>query len=115
MRRGDVVWVNLDPVVKPECNKERPAIIVSNDGANAAATRGGRGVVTVVPLTTNTATVYPFQVMIPSADTGLPSDSNAQAEQVRSVSSARVRKRVGYVPARAMSRLDQALRLHLML
>lgn len=57
MRRGDIWLFDLDPVRGGEANKARPAIVVSNDGANQAATRRGSGVVTVVPLTTNTSTV----------------------------------------------------------
>ena len=53
--------------------------------ANAAATRLGRGVVTVVPVTSATDRVYPFQVLLRAADTGLRNDSKAQAEQVRAV------------------------------
>ena len=90
MRRGDVVLVDLDPVRGSEAAKRRPAVVVSNDGANAAAERLGRGVVTVVPVTSNVRRVYPFQIVLPAAESGLPRDSKAQAEQVRSVDVARV-------------------------
>ena len=86
MLRGDVRAVDLDPAQPGEANKRRPAVIVSNDGANASASRLGRGVVTVVPLTSNTERVFPFQVFIPAQASGLPRDSKAQAEQVRAVS-----------------------------
>ena len=69
-----------------EANRRRPAVIVSNDNANATAARLGRGVVTVVPVTSNTTRVFPFQVLLPAAETGIHVDSKAQAEQVRSVS-----------------------------
>ncbi|MFV0426636.1 MAG: type II toxin-antitoxin system PemK/MazF family toxin, partial [Beutenbergiaceae bacterium] len=90
MRRGEVCWVDLDPARSGEANKRRPAIIVSNDRANAAAQRSGFGVVTVVPVTSNIRTVYPFQVFLPSAEVGLAVDSKAQAEQVRAVSVQRI-------------------------
>ena len=115
MRRGEIRVVDLDPVLGAEANKRRPAVIVSNDGANAAAERLGRGVVTVVPVTSNVQRVYPFQVLLPSASTGLRQDSKAQAEQVRSVSVQRVGGTMGIVPASIMSQLDDALRLHLAL
>ena len=47
MRRGELRFVNLDPARGAEANKRRPAVIVSNDAANATATRLGHGVVTV--------------------------------------------------------------------
>lgn len=115
MRRGEIYLIDLDPVVGSEANKRRPAVIVSNDGANLAGARLGRGVVTVVPVTSNLARVYPFQVALPASATGLDRDSKAQAEQVRSVSVDRVGPRLGVVPGPLMHELDDALRLHLAL
>ncbi len=107
--------VNLDPVVGSEASKQRPAVIVSNDGANSTAERLRRGVITVVPVTSNTARIYPFQVALPATATGLDRDSKAQAEQVRSVAVERVGHRLGEVSAALMSQIDEALRLHLAL
>jgi mRNA interferase MazF len=105
--------VNLDPVRGSESDKTRPAVIVSNDGANAVATRLGRGVITVVPVTSNVARVYPFQVLLRAGDCGLKVDSKAQAEQVRSVSVERIGRKAGYLPPVIMAKLDHALRVHL--
>lgn len=115
MRRGEVRLVDLDPARGSEADKVRPAVIVSNDGANAATRRSGRGVLTVVPLTSNTARVHPFQVRLPADLCGLDVDSKAQAEQVRSVSAGRIGRRLGVVPVELMAALDDALRLHLAL
>jgi mRNA interferase MazF len=113
MRRGDIHAVDLDPSRGSEADKRRPAIIVSNDAANATARRLGRGVITVVPVTSNVARVYPFQVLLPATVTGLDRDSKAQAEQVRSVAVERVGDRLGVVPNAVMLEIDEALRLHL--
>ena len=86
-----------------------------SDRANASAARLGRGVVTVVPVTSNLAHVYPFQVMLPADETGIRVDSKAQAEQVRSVSVERLGPVIGRLPTHLMARLDDALRLHLQL
>jgi mRNA interferase MazF len=115
MRRGDIVEVDLEPVIGSEASKRRPAVIVSNDGANQAASQLGRGVVTVLPLTSNLARVYPFQVLLPATLTGLPQDSKAQAEQVRSIAVQRIGSSLGSVPAALMAEIDEALRLHLAL
>ena len=88
-------------------------MIVSTDGANLTAARLGRGVVTVLPVTSNVERVYPFQVLLRAADTGLPRDSKAQAEQVRSVAIERIGDRLGAAPATVMAEIDRALRLHL--
>lgn len=105
--------VGLDPVVGSEAAKRRPAVIVSNDRLNGTAARLGRGVVTVVPVTSNVTRVYPFQILLPAEETGLSVDSKAQAEQVRSVDVTRIGRLAGVVPASLMAQLDDALRLHL--
>lgn len=115
MQRGEIRLVDLDPALTGEADKRRPAVIVSNDGANATAHRLGRGVITVVPVTSNVSRVYPFQVFLTAVGTGLHVDSKAQAEQIRSVSVERIGRRAGLLPAETLSALDEALRLHLAL
>jgi mRNA interferase MazF len=115
VRRGEIVAVSFDPARGAEAGKTRPAVIVSNDAANATASRLGRGVITVVPITSNITRVYPFQVLLPASETGLPQDSKAQAEQVRSVAVERIGRRIGQTPAALIAELDQALRVHLSL
>jgi mRNA interferase MazF len=107
------VDLDLEPVRGSEADKRRPAVVVSNDRANVSAARSGRGVVTVVPVTSSVVKVYPFQAILPSDRTGLRVDAKAQAEQVRSVSTERIGPVLGRVPADVMAELDDALRLHL--
>jgi len=114
VRRGDVWEVDLMPVLGSEADKRRPAVIVSNDARNRTAQRSGRGVLTVVPLTSNTARVLPFQVLVAADDvSGLDVDSKAQAEQVRSIDLARFGRRLGALSAEQAAALDDALLLHL--
>lgn len=107
--------VEFDPARGPEQSKTRPAVIVSNDGANAAAERSAYGVVTVVPVTGNVDSVRPYQVLLPAERTGLDRDSKAQAEQVRSVSVDRIVRPLGRLDAELSAALDDALRVHLSL
>ncbi len=113
MLRGDIHLINLDPVRGNEANKQRPAVIVSNDRANAAAQRLQRGIITVVPITSNVTRLYPFQTLLPADRTGLPRDSKAQAEQIRSVSIERVGAALGRLPADLLTHLDDAIGIHL--
>ena len=115
MRRGEIRVVDFEPARGAESNKKRPAIIVSNDGANSTAERLGHGVITVIPVTTNVERVYPFQVLLRADDCGLKHDSKAQAEQVRSIALERVGTLVGVLPMNVQALLDDALRLHLSL
>ncbi len=107
--------VDLDPSRNAEANKYRPAVVVSNDGANTTEERLGRGVITVVPVTSNTANIYPFQVLLGADATGPPRDSKALAEQVRSVDVERIGALVGTLDGPLRAELDEALRLHLAL
>ncbi len=107
--------MDVDPVRGAEANKRRPTMIVSNDGANSTAERLGRGVITVVPVTSSTARVYPLQVLLPGDACGLERDATAQAEQVRSIAFERIGRRVGVRSPELVAALDEALRLHLAL
>jgi mRNA interferase MazF len=113
VRRGEIWLVDLEPVLGAEASKRRPAVIVSNDGANRSASSRRRGVVTVVPITSNVSRVLPFQVHLPAHDTGLDRDSKAQAEQVRALDVTRLRTRIGQLSGLLTAELDDALRLHL--
>jgi len=113
MRRGEIWLVEFEPVRGSEADKRRPAVVVSNDRATATAARLGRGGVTVVPLTSNVAKVYPFQALLRPTDTGLSVDSKAQAEQVRTVAVERLSRLIGRVVPDRMVQVDDALRLHL--
>lgn len=105
--------VDFDPSRGAEAAKRRPAVIVSNDHANRTAERLGRGVVTVVPITSNVQRVYPFQVRLPAGAAGLRVVSKAQAEQVRAVAVGRVGECLGQLDEAIMGVIDGALRLHL--
>jgi mRNA interferase MazF len=109
-----VALADLSPVIGSEASKRRPVIVVSNDAANLSALSRNRGVLTVVPVTSNTTRIYPFQVLLPADPvTGLAVESKCQAEQVRSIDVSRVTRRLGALPPTLLRQLDDALRLHL--
>jgi mRNA interferase MazF len=115
MRRGDIWLADLEPIRGSEANHRRPVILVSNDAANVQAERLGRGVVTVVPVTSNASRIFPFQVLLEASDTGLDLDSKAQAEQLRSLEVSRLERRLGRLTPQLLWQLDGAIRLHLSL
>ena len=59
MKRGEVWWVNFDPAVGGEIQKQRPAVIVSNDAANKHLNRAQ-----VIPLTSQVTKLYPSEAMV---------------------------------------------------
>ena len=113
MRRGDVFLVDFEPIRGAEANKTRPAVIISNDAANRAAERSGRGVITVAPVTSNVSRVFPFQIPLSAGEAGLRAASKIQTEQIRAVTVARFGRHLGSLSPVGLARLDTALRLHL--
>lgn len=108
--RGDIVLVDFTPARPAEANSVRPAIVVTNNQANAFAP-----VVMVMPLTSNLTTVYPVQLFLPAERTSLDRDSKAQVELLRHVTLERIQKTLSYVPDDLMAQLDISLREHLSL
>lgn len=110
LRRGDILLVDFAPARDGEANLVHPAVVITNNAANL----NGSSIV-VVPLTSNTERVYPFQVLLPTERTGLNKDSKAQVELLRVVAVSRVRRSLGFVPDDLMGELDARVREHLAL
>src|ERR1700730_16137619 len=98
-RRGEVYWVNLDPVVGTETRKTRPAVIVSNDSCNRYGTR-----VVVLPITSNVTSLYPGEAMV--SVKGKP--GRALGDQIRSIDKRRLKARAGALTTDEMARIDEA-------
>lgn len=109
MKRGDIVFADLSPTIGSEINKRRPVLIVSNDANNRAAST-----VIVLPITSNVSKVYPFEVALAGAESGLPKDSKVQAQQIRTIAKERITgTAVGRLQEEKMWAVDSAIRLHL--
>lgn len=104
MKRGEVYWVHVQARRGGEVTKSRPAVIVSNDGANRHLNR-----VQVVPLTSRTDRVYPSEALI----TINKKDHKAMADQIMTISKERLGRRFGKVPSDDMDAVDQAIRIQL--
>jgi mRNA interferase MazF len=103
-RRGEVYWVALDPASGTEIRKTRPAVVVSNDSANAFGMR-----VVVLPLTSNVSSLFPGEALVSVG--GKP--RRALGDQVRSVDKRRLRGRVGSLSREDLRAVDGALRITL--
>jgi mRNA interferase MazF len=107
-KRGDIWVVNLDPAVGSEIKKTRPAVIISNDINNKHA-----NTVTVVPVTSVTDKIYPFEILIPAGESGLKQDSKAKANQIRTIDKQRLIRSVGFLSPVKISELENAIAVHL--
>ncbi|MEH2372353.1 type II toxin-antitoxin system PemK/MazF family toxin [Nostoc sp.] len=109
MKRGEIYYANLSPVVGAEMDKRRPVLIVSNDANNSAAST-----VTILPITSNVSRVYPFEVLLNLEESSLSKPSKVQAQQVRTISKQRISgDALGCLNEDLMQLVDAALKLHL--
>jgi mRNA interferase MazF len=104
VRRGDVYWVDFDPARGGEFQKQRPALIVSNDASNRALNR-----LQVIPLTRNVARVYVSEASI--RVNGIP--HKAMADQIRTVAKERLGDHVGTITGADLRLVEQAIRRQL--
>lgn len=108
IRRGDVFLVNLNPVVGSEVGKTRPAIVVQNDLANRSSPT-----ITIIPVSSSTERVFPFQVQLSAGEGGLSQESKALCEQIRTVSRERLLERLGRLSQERLDDIRAALDRHL--
>ena len=106
MLRGEVWWVEFDPVVGSEIRKTRPGLIVSNNSANR-----NLGRVIVVPLTGNTERIYPGEARVMVAG----KESKAMADQIMTADKVRLKSRIDALSKADLNAVDLALRVQLAL
>ncbi|MGB7592846.1 MAG: type II toxin-antitoxin system PemK/MazF family toxin [Terriglobia bacterium] len=104
LKRGDVWWVSFGPSVGGEVRKTRPAVIVSNNAANAVLNR-----VVVVPLTSRTGKVYPSEVLVHVEGR----ESKAMANQITTAARERLQNRMGVLSPADLRAVEDAILLHL--
>jgi mRNA interferase MazF len=100
MRRGEVWWIDFDPLIGGEVRKTRPAVIVSNNAANAALNR-----LQVAPLTSNAGRVYPSEAVVQIDG----ATSKVMADQLITVSKLRFKSRLGALSAKDMKAVERAV------
>ncbi len=108
MNRGDVYLVDFEPSVGAEIRKKRPAVIISCNEANKHLRT-----VMVIPFSSKTGKVYPFEVLVRKEQSGLNVDSKLKIPQMCSVDKSRLTKHIGTLDDDLLSETERAIKLHL--
>ena len=105
VRRGDIYYADLSPVVGSEQGGVRPVLIVQNDVGNKYSPTVIAAAITSKMDKTN----LPTHIEIDARDCGLSKDSVVLLEQVRTIDKQRLREKMGALGMGDMSKVNQAL------
>ncbi len=109
MKRGEIYWANLNPVVGSEQGGIRPVVIVQNDIGNRHSTT----VIVAAMTSSGKKAGLPVHVRVTAEESGLARDSVVLLEQLRTLEKSRLMGYLGRLTGQAMARIDKALSLSL--
>jgi mRNA interferase MazF len=105
IQRGDVVLVNLDPVIGSEQGKTRPALIIQNNIGNEYSPT-----TIIAPITTKIfSTQFPTNVEIDKTNSPLKEKSTILLNQIRTIDKSRILKIFGKISFKKMKDVDEAI------
>lgn len=105
VKRGDIFYADLSPVVGSEQGGIRPVLIVQNDVGN----RYSPTVIAAAITSRQGKAKLPTHIPIEAAGSGLQKDSVVLLEQVRTLDKRRLKEKMGSVDYQAMKEINQAL------
>ena len=105
VKRGDIYYADLSPVVGSEQGGIRPVLIVQNDVGNKYSPT----VIAAAITSQQDKTELPTHIKVDADDCGLSKNSIVLLEQVRTIDKQRLRERMGSLGSGAMNRIDRAL------
>ncbi len=109
IKRGEVFYADLSPVVGSEQGGVRPVLIVQNNIGN----RHSPTVIAAAITSKTGKSPLPTHIPISSADCGLTRDSVVLLEQLRTIDKTRLRERTGVIPNSRLNQVDNALGISL--
>lgn len=105
VKRGDIYYADLSPVVGSEQGGVRPVLIVQNDTGN----RYSPTVIAAAITSQTNKAKLPTHIEISAPDHGLPRNSVVLLEQIRTLDKRRLREHMGHVDGELMERIDAAI------
>jgi len=105
VKRGDIYYADLSPVVGSEQGGVRPVLIVQNDMGN----RFSPTVIAVAITSQRDKSRLPTHISVRSHDCGLARDSVVLLEQIRTIDKKRLKERMGKLDDQSMTQVNRAL------
>jgi len=108
--RGDLVYVNLEPIIGSETGKKRPCVIIQNNIGNKYSP------VTIVAIITSQKEIskkYPVDVWIDKGEGELNYASIVQCDQIRTIDKRRIIKKIGHLSDSVIQEIDEAIKISL--
>ena len=107
MKKGDIYYADLSPVVGSEQGGNRPVLTVQNDVGNRYSPT-----VIVAAITSQTGKAsLPTHIRISMQESGLPKSSVALLEQIRTIDKSRLKQYVGRISKNEMAMVDKAIQV----
>mgnify|MGYP000027900985 CR=1 FL=1 len=105
IRRGDIYYADLSPVVGSEQGGVRPVLIVQNDVGN----RFSPTVIAAAITSQKEKSKLPTHIELHSQECGLSRDSVVLLEQIRTIDKRRLKEKMGKLDESSMQKIDHAL------
>lgn len=111
VKRGEIFYADLSPVIGSEQGGIRPVIIIQNDIGNRYSPTV---IIAAITSQINKAKL-PIHVEISSEEYGLNRDSVVLLEQIRTLDKKRLKEKIGHMTEKDMKKVDKALAISLSL
>ena len=105
VKRGDIYYADLSPVVGSEQGGMRPVVIVQNDLGN----KHSPTVIAAAITSKTTKNKLPTHIEVVASKNGLSRDSVILLEQVRTIDKKRLKEKIGHADEELMQRVNRAL------
>jgi mRNA interferase MazF len=107
VKRGDIFYADLSPVIGSEQGGVRPVLVIQNDIGNKYSPTI---IVSAITSQINKAKL-PTHIEITAPDFGLPKDSVVLLEQIRTIDKKRLREKIGHFDEDMMEKVDDCLKI----
>jgi len=109
IKRGELYYADLSPVVGSEQGGVRPVLVVQNDVGNKYSPT----VIAAAVTSQLTKAKLPTHIALSAGEYGLPKDSVVLLEQIRTIDKRRLREKIGELPLSMMNKVNDALMISL--